>query len=209
MNKKEILRYLGYKNQEIDENLNSLIEQCIAEVEKIPYRVINKKFKLIKGENVVVNDYLVLKGNDIKKHLKYADQCIILLIALDYQLEKLINLNQKINLTKALILDACASTYIEEIADEITNKIKNETDRYITYRYSPGYGDLALDVQKKLVDLVQGHKIGVTVSDSFLLSPRKAISAIIGIQDVEDSRLFVGCDKSCDCKKIDCLYRRS
>ena len=35
INKEEVLRYLGYKGQEIDENLSNTIEECREEIKKI------------------------------------------------------------------------------------------------------------------------------------------------------------------------------
>jgi len=35
INKEEVLRYLGYKGQDIDENLTSTIEECREEIKKV------------------------------------------------------------------------------------------------------------------------------------------------------------------------------
>ena len=52
----------------------------------------------------------------------------------------------------------------------------------ITFRYSPGYGDLPLDIQKNFLNVLDAQKkIGLTTSENFLLFPRKSVTAIIGI----------------------------
>ena len=49
-------------------------------------------------------------------------------------------------------------------------------------RFSPGYGDLPLDVQRPLFAALDvPRKIGVSLTDSLLMAPSKSVSAIIGI----------------------------
>jgi cobalamin-dependent methionine synthase I len=94
---------------------------------------------------------------------------------------------EKFNLTKALILDACATVIIESACDEIQEEIKKEalkTNKGITYRYSPGYGDFPIDIQKKILDILEAQKkIGLSVTEDSILIPRKSVTAVIGFQD--------------------------
>ena len=54
----------------------------------------------------------------------------------------------------------------------------------ITFRYSPGYGDLPLDIQRSFLSVLDTQKkIGLTASENNLLFPRKSVTAIIGIID--------------------------
>ena len=48
-------------------------------------------------------------------------------------------------------------------------------------RFSPGYGDLSLEVQKEIFSLLDcPRKIGVSLGDSLLMTPSKSVTAIIG-----------------------------
>ena len=51
----------------------------------------------------------------------------------------------------------------------------------VTPRYSPGFGDWPLPVQRELADLCEADQIGIQLNDSFLMSPRKSVSAVFGL----------------------------
>lgn len=92
---------------------------------------------------------------------------------------------EKVNMTKAVILDACATTSIEEYCDFIENEIKKEVvedELNINWRYSPGYGDLDISIQRNLLKSLDAERtMGLTVSSHNILIPRKSVTAIIGI----------------------------
>ncbi|AWK52619.1 methionine synthase [Clostridium beijerinckii] len=188
INKEEVLRYLGYKGQDIDENLCNTIEECREEIKKvITPRVVYsyKNIKLSDDGVEVITTNLILKGKDIKEHLKNSRECVLMAVTLGNEVEKRTRLYEKTNLTKALILDACATTAVEEVCDILENDVKEKAildGMNITFRYSPGYGDLPLDVQNSFLRTLEAQKkIGLTVSENNLLFPRKSVTAIIGI----------------------------
>jgi len=188
INKEEVLRYLGYKGQYIDYNMNNTIEECREEIKKIIMPRVIYSYKDIKPNDdgvEVITTNLILKGKDIKEHLKNSTECVLMAVTLGNEIERKTRLYGKINLTKALILDACATTAVEEVCDIVENSIKEKAvlgGMDITFRYSPGYGDLPLDVQNNFLRALDAHKkIGLTVSENNLLFPRKSVTAIIGI----------------------------
>lgn len=113
-------------------------------------------------------------------------------------------------LTKALILDACATTAVEEVCDAVENVVKENAAANgcsITFRYSPGYGDLPLEVQNSFLRALDAQKkIGLTVSENNLLFPRKSVTAIIGIFEGEIEKKKRTC-KECN-NYGNCNFRR-
>ena len=71
-------------------------------------------------------------------------------------------------------------------------------------RYSPGYGDLDIRVNKDILNLLNAHrKIGVTVTDTGIMIPRKSVVALIGITDkkiVQTKRTCENCTNRDNCK---------
>lgn len=212
--REEVLRYLGHKSsQKIDDNINNLIDECIEETKKI----INPKFVFAEYTKTLIDDgvkidgtNLILEGNDIREHLKSAKKVVLMAVTLGNNIEQKTRLYERINLTKAVILDSCATTAVEEICDKIEEYVKEEAlkeDLGITFRYSPGYGDLPLDVQKNFVNTLRADKtIGLTVSENNLLMPRKSVTAIIGLipKDMEVKKR--GCEV---CKNYEnCSFRK-
>ena len=185
--KEEVLRYLGYKaeKQILDKSLDELVDSIIEESKTL----IEPKFIFNKYEIEVKEDGVHFKGNRIEQKIK---------------------LYEKISMTKALILDSCATTAVEEICDVIEEEIKKEAEEKglsITFRYSPGYGDLPLEVQRDLVNTIGAEKrIGLTVSSHYLLFPWKSVTAIIGFVPKSKEERKKGCEV---CKNYEnCSFRR-
>ena len=213
INREEVLRYLGYKGQDIDENMASIIEECREEIKKVITPRVIYTYKNIKPnkEGVEVDTTnLILRGDDIREHLKNSNECVLMAVTLGNEVEKKTRLYEKINLTKALILDACATTAVEEICDIVEDRVKEEavvSGMDITFRYSPGYGDLPLDVQSSFLRALDAQKkIGLTVSENNLLFPRKSVTAIIGIVNQGIKKK----EKSCkECNNYEnCSFKR-
>ena len=213
INREEVLRYLGYNGQEISDHINKIIDIFREEtINKSNQKYIYSYFniELLNNEIHVCNTNLILRGNDIKEQLKECKQIAIMVVTLGLEIERFININEKINLTKAIILDSCATTYVEAICDKVENKIKDEMLEKgfnTNSRYSPGYGDFPLDIQGELLALISSEKrIGVTISRQHLLFPRKSVTAIIGIGNKEVKSKERDCSKcimynSCNFKK--------
>jgi cobalamin-dependent methionine synthase I len=47
-------------------------------------------------------------------------------------------------------------------------------------RFSPGYGDWTLDNQPQVLQLAEAERIGITLTESNIMIPRKSVSAVIG-----------------------------
>lgn len=213
INKEEVLRYIGYKGQDIDENLNNTIEECREEIKKVitPRVIYSYKNIKISDDGVeVISTNLILKGKDIKEHLKNSTECVLMAVTLGNEVEKRTRLYEKTNLIKALILDACATTAVEEVCDIVENSVKGKAilnGMNITFRYSPGYGDLPLDVQNSFLRSLDAQKkIGLTVSENNLLFPRKSVTAIIGIVNDGIENKIKGC-KECS-NYENCSFRK-
>lgn len=200
IDKQEVLRYLYHKNQLLDENLDNLISELIEETKRVSRpRYIYNFFLLKKEEDILLeNTDLILKSKDIKSHLQYSSECVVMCATLGNEIEMRINYYSKTELLKSIILDACASTYIEALCDKAELSIKEEAlhrKLYITERYSPGYGDFNISIQKDLLNIIEASKkIGVSVTDSFIMLPRKSVSAVIGIQKKRTEKNLNKCD---------------
>ncbi len=189
INKNEVLRYLGYKNQEYSQELDLIIDEMREEIIRIAdYRYTYKIVELNKDEAGSVSlkeGILPLTGENIQKHLQNSKYAVIMAATLGVELEKRLNYYGKVDLTRNLILDSCGTQMIEEVCDGIEEEVKAKLGPgyYYTFRYSPGYGDYPISVQKQLVNFLDGYRrIGLTVTPSNLLLPRKSVTAIMGVQ---------------------------
>ena len=212
IDKDEVLRYLYHKNQPLEKNLDVLVDTLIKETTDIARpRFIYNIFTLEKNSGILLrNTELTLKGKDIARHLEKSEKCAVLCATLGSEIEMKINYYSKTELLKSVISDACASTLIEALCDYAEALIKTEAEKngfFITSRYSPGYGDFEISVQKDLLNLIEApKKIGVTVTDSFIMLPRKSVSAVIGFQSEKAKEEINKCS-TCNLKG-NCSFRK-
>jgi len=198
MDKKEVLKYLGYNNQDMDHDLDHRIDEAMHVMSglegKFTYKIFDFK---IEDHVEVLETVLSLKGKSIKHILSQAQQLVLFAGTLGAEADRLIHKSQYISSVDMMILDACASVRIEEILDGM----EKEITLFKTPRFSPGYGDLSLTIQKDLIEVLEGRRIGITVSDSSLLSPKKSVTGIIGLSKTKMDVTYRFCD--------DCLKRNS
>ncbi|MBR2795256.1 MAG: 5-methyltetrahydrofolate--homocysteine methyltransferase, partial [Solobacterium sp.] len=102
---------------------------------------------------------------------------------------------------------------IECFADEVNEQLCKEAEdngQSLRPRFSPGYGDLPLDLQKYFSQVLDMPKtIGVRLNDSLLMVPSKSITAFIGIarRETDQNREFKAGCALCETKDT-CTYRR-
>ena len=66
---------------------------------------------------------------------------------------------------------------------------------YLTDRFSPGYGDMPLAQSGQICEVLNaGRSIGLTVSQSGILMPRKSVTAVLGISRTQVLRRPKGCE---------------
>lgn len=213
-NKHEVLRYLGYRNQLIDKLTNDLIEESMNEMrDLIRPRYIYKFFNIKRREEEIYlsNSNFNLVGESIKKHLSKSEECILIAVTLGNGVDTKIRYYEKISMAKALILDACATVAIEEVCDKVCEELKEKMqseNKTLTLRYSPGYGDLPIDIQKSFLTILDtGNTIGLTASSHNILIPRKSVTSIVGV--VEKDEKNMGKHHCLECNKYEnCIFRK-
>lgn len=216
--KNEVLRYLGRSRQEVPEEISALIDECIDLIRSTAkarhvMRVVSIEF--LKDEISMVNTdtgmgtRLALKGADIARYLSGCCQATLFAATLGVAADNLVRVQEKTDLTRSLILDACATQLIEEACEEIEAKVRTEAAAEgltASRRFSPGYGDFPLEIQPDLLAVLGAEKqIGLTCTESLILLPRKSVTAVIGLgKDVNSAESgCVGCAMrdSCICKR--------
>lgn len=184
----EVFRYLGHKNQDISPQLinktKGIIEKCATVL--MPKNTVGR-YTVAPCENGVrlLENGLVLQGSDIKKHLEDCCECYIFCATIGSGVEGLIRSLQAISVTDSLIADAAATTAIESYCDNIENDLRRrlkDEKLFLTWRYSPGYGDFPFTQQPDILSLLRAEKFtGVVCGESCIMLPRKSVTAVMGI----------------------------
>jgi hypothetical protein len=208
----EILRYVGFRGQDINDSLRSSIKRCAAlteqaasprfvTVESAPVRILKKGVDL---------DGLILKGKDIRLHLGQASAGILMGVTVGVEIERLIQYHRRQSMLDVLLIDAAATDLIEQICSRIENSLRNIYQKQgldITDRFSCGYGDLPIEAQPNIIRVLDAPRaIGLTCSSSLMLVPQKSVTAILGVIPPGSYRSVRGC-QNCKNRKH-CLYRK-
>lgn len=187
---KEILRYAGCRSE--DKDVLSLIHSCIDEVrQKLSYKVCYGEFDV---------GFLNVKS----KNLENCKSVIIFAATIGVEIDRLISKYSRISPSRALITQAIGAERIEALCDEFCKDIAKEKNIFLTNRFSPGYGDLSLDIQRDIFNVLDCSKrIGLTLNDSLIMSPSKSVTAFVGVTNKDTIKT----NKCSLCDKTDCAYR--
>ena len=201
LDKAEAVRYLGGAGIALSDAMNALLDDCERELLRaVDAKYLYRMIDLPCGE--------LTQGQDIKNHLAGCNRAAVLCATLGAGVDRLLRVSKISDMSRAVVLDSLAAAAIEQVCDEVERRIAAEVpERYFTFRFSPGYGDYPLETQKQLLRLLDApRKIGLSLSESLLLTPVKSVTAVIGLSDRPIPRGKRGC-AICSLRET-CAYRR-
>jgi hypothetical protein len=188
-----IYKRLGYKKgvTKLPPETKSEIEQSIGEASSlIDLKGAAALIKIERNENPEV---VFLKGNVIRSSLlsnllRDCGDFVFMGVTGGAGIVQEIDSRQKSDLTKSVIFDAVASETVDAafdwIQDYLRQNLRRQGKQLTSKRISCGYGDFGLENQKKIINILQMNKFGVTVSDSYMLIPEKSATAVAGVGDI-------------------------
>ena len=117
-------------------------------------------------------------------NLKDCSKVFLAAVTIGPQVDALIRRTQSLDSVKASILQAAGAMFAEKTICFVNDQIKQtaaEQNTKCKPRFSPGYGDVDLAVQKDFFRLLPCAKIGLSLMDTMIMSPEKSITAFIGM----------------------------
>lgn len=134
------------------------------------------------SENKIKFDFAELESRSLFINLKGCREAFIFAVTTGMGVDRLL---ARLNVTSPaehFITDALASAFAEAACDFADNEIKGSIK--CRPRFSPGYGDLPLEIQPEILKVLNAQKLlGITLGKSLLMSPMKSITAIMGIEN--------------------------
>jgi len=190
INKREILRYMGCNWPCEDEELIKLIDDTVCAAEKNVEPKSIYAFKEIKvTDDGAEIDGVFFKSRDIAKYLGGCEKAVLMACTLGVKSDFFIRIAQSRGASHAVAAQAVLTEFIEKYCDQVQENIKTEAEKcgfMIKPRYSPGYGDLDIRYQKEFFSVLDiSRRIGISLSDDFIMSPSKSVTAIIGLKKAE------------------------
>ena len=184
-NIKEILRYSGTK--ETNNEIDTLLNECIAEAKnKLSYKVCYSSFPVKFTDEYIDLGFTKTTSKNLRTNLENCKSIILFAATVGIQLDRLISKYNITSPSKAIMLQALGSERVESLCNafnkDIADKMSLE-NKTLAPRFSPGYGDLPLELQTDIFKALNcTSKIGINLNSNLFMTPSKSVTAIIGIR---------------------------
>jgi cobalamin-dependent methionine synthase I len=137
---------------------------------------------------VVLADGIVFESASLAKLLKNSSKVVMMASTVGAEITAETNiLIEKNRASEAIIVDAAASEIVDEVMNKINllcaNLAKKEGFKLTKMRFSPGFGDLSLENQKLFFKALELEKMGLELTESFMIVPEKSVTAVVGVEN--------------------------
>ena len=182
----EVLRYMG--DRRTSPEVRSLVLDSISECEGVlSYRICAAKYEISVKDGVTDLGFASASSRALSASLEGCTHAVVFAATVGLGIDRLIHRYSRISPSRALCMQAIGTERVEALCDAFQHDLGTEEAKKggsIRPRFSPGYGDLPLSLQKDIFRVLDCQRLmGLTLNDSLLMSPSKSVSAIIGITE--------------------------
>lgn len=200
---KEALRYLGAKvgDKEAEILVDTVYLKLRNEVQA-QHIILHHKCK-VDSDGITLDSGVRFTSRDLARHLSGCEEVLLLGATLGSKVDRAIRRLALTSVAEGAAAQAVAASLIESYCDEVQTEI-NTPNLSQRPRFSPGYGDWALEEQKIMFQALDcARKIGLTLTDGCMMAPTKSVTAVIGLST--DVRCVW--NKCMTCGNVNCPYR--
>ena len=133
------------------------------------------------------------------RNLRGCSEIVLLAVTIGPEPDRLVRRAEIRNMLQAYCYQAVGAACVEAWCEEVNERIRLEAaekELFTRPRFSPGYGDFPLTVQRDFERILEmPKKIGVSLSESLLMTPTKSITAVIGLSSVKTDCHRAGCEE--------------
>lgn len=206
----EVLRYLGAGHGAPAE-LRQTVEQMARQIsQRFAPRWVYRVCEIThRADGVFLLELqMLLTGQMAAAMLAECHHAALLACTAGAEFDAFLRAEQARDMSRAVIVDACGGALAEAGCDAAEQELSARfPNQFLTDRFSPGYGDLPLNLQPGICDALNAQRrIGITVGSSFLMNPCKSVTAVIGIADHPQPAKIRGC-AYCNLQAR-CLFRK-
>ena len=182
---KEILRYaLMPSTAPAPDELP--LEECLkAARSAVRCRAVWQRYPLEWGGDELDLGFAKTASRHLRRHLEGCAEILLFACTAGSEIERRINREKLVSPVRGLLMSAIGSQQVEGACDRLFNLLAaKHPEKQLVTRYSPGYGDLPLEIQKDVFRALDCERsIGVTLTESLLMQPSKSVTAVIGMKE--------------------------
>ncbi len=177
VNRREVFRYARARDPSDVEN--ALLDACLHELlPNLTCRVVWAEYPVFMNGRGLDLGFARTESADLAKNLRDCGKIILFAATVGIAPDRLSLKYSRISPVRALFLESIGNERIEALCDAFCSGFADTRPRF-----SPGYGDLPLDLQKDIIAALDcPRKIGLTLNESLLMTPSKSVTAVMGIQ---------------------------
>ncbi len=204
---KEVYRYLGYgagwiakmnTDKEIgdvcdpeeysSDAIKEYIREAIASTEAamLPKACYGRFPVEVKGDGRIRLPYGEVISHDLTKNLYGCKEIFLFAATIGTGYDRLLRRTRIASMARTAILQAAGAAAVEALCDKLNDDLRRDAEAggYRAHpRYSPGYGDYALENQKGIFAVLQPSRyIGLSLMDTLIMAPEKSVTAVIGLE---------------------------
>lgn len=142
------------------------------------------------GESYIkLENDIFLTSKAFARYLKASDELVIMASTVGKEImEEISQSLEREDAGRALVLDSVGSQMADATLDAVVEFLDKllikEGKKTAETRYSPGYGDFELQNQKILFEMLKLEKIGLYLTEKYMLVPEKSVIAVVGIERI-------------------------
>ncbi len=181
---KEALGYLGYQSgSPVSDEVEGLLLSCGEEILKAQtLRAVYAEYPVRQEGDALDLGFARVKSASLARNLVGCEKIVLFAATAGAGIDRLVAAYSRVSPVRAAVAGALGSALIEGWCDRICGIIK---ERYgdCRPRFSCGYGDLPLELQRDIFAALNvTRSIGVNLSDNCFMTPVKSVTAIVGIK---------------------------
>ncbi|MBO4512176.1 MAG: hypothetical protein J5746_05390 [Victivallales bacterium] len=187
LDRREALRYAG--TRELPPEQASLFDECVAELlPLLSYKVCWRFFPVgvatasspSKCDELDLG-FAKVSSKSLAANLAGCGKLLLFAATVGIAPDRLVAKYGRISPVKALFCQAIGAERIEALCDMFCKEIASQ-EGTLRPRFSPGYGDLPLELQSQIFSVLDcNRKIGLSLTSSLLMTPTKSVTALAGI----------------------------
>ncbi len=205
----QMARYAGGSKYVMDEKMKELARPVLEKAKKLIAPVFS--YAIYDRSELDEETRFLLMGPVLEKFEKENDSpsVCVCLCTLGHELENAVGeMTKSGKALEAVFLDAAGVGFLESLGNSSFSSIREEAEKSGLFpgcRFEPGCGGISLGVQKLIFSLLNSSLVGVSLSDSCVMSPMKSLSFWMFFH--ETSQADAGLYKCGVCGLMDCPYR--
>ncbi len=127
---------------------------------------------------------LTVRSRDLAAHLAGCKRAVLFAATAGAMIDREIQKQTRLSPSRAYEAQLEGTRVIERFCDALCEGFAKEQKSTLRTRFSPGYGDLSLEVQREVFRVLEPSKhIGLCLGDSCVMTPSKSVTAFVGVEE--------------------------